>query len=117
MSNSDQPSRFFGFTVDSFAGLPGTPLQLGQSSAKESVMPHLTPVLMILGAFVLILGMVIYVRAQLENRSEEMAPYRHYFGTEDERDLLRQSSWYDCENPRNSKNPSERQNSLSRLQR
>lgn len=71
-------------------------------------MLHLTPVLMFLGAFVLILGMVIYVRAQLENRSEELAPFRHYFGTEDDRDLLRQNSRYDGQNPRDSENPSDR---------
>lgn len=65
-------------------------------------MPHLALVLMIVGAFVLILGMVIYVRAHLENPSEEMAPFRHYFGTEDERDLLRQTSRHDGENLRDS---------------
>jgi hypothetical protein len=61
-------------------------------------MPHLTLVLMIVGAFVIALGMFIDVKAHLGNRSEEMAPFRYYFGTEDDRDLLRQRSWYDCEN-------------------
>jgi len=61
-------------------------------------MSHFTLVLMIVGAFVLILGMVMDVRAHLEDRREEMAPFRHYFGPEYDRDLLRQSSWCDGEN-------------------
>jgi hypothetical protein len=62
-------------------------------------MSHLAIVLLILGAFVLILGTVKAVRAYLENRGEEMAPFRNYFGPEYDRDLLRQSSWCDNENP------------------
>jgi hypothetical protein len=61
-------------------------------------MSHLTIVLLIVGAFVLILGTVKAVRAYLENRGEEMAPFRNYFGPEHDRDLLRQSSWCDDEN-------------------
>jgi len=61
-------------------------------------MSHLTLVLMIVGAFVLVLGIVIDVRAHLENRAEELAPFRNYFGAEYDRDLLRQSSWSDGEN-------------------
>ena len=61
-------------------------------------MSHLAMVLLIMGAFVLILGTVMAVRAYLENR-EEMAPFRNYFGPEYDRDLLRQSSWCDNENP------------------
>ena len=61
-------------------------------------MSHLTIVLLIVGAFVLILGTVMAVRVYLENRVEEMAPFRHYFGPEYDRDLLRQSSWCDDEN-------------------
>ena len=62
-------------------------------------MSHLTLVLLIVGAFVLILGTVMAVRAYLENRGEEMAPFRNYFGPEYDRDLLRQSSWCDNESP------------------
>jgi hypothetical protein len=62
-------------------------------------MSNLTLVLMIVGAFVLVLGIVMDVRAHLENRSEELAPFRNYFGAEYDRDLLRQSSWCDGENP------------------
>lgn len=70
-------------------------------------MPHLTLVLMIVGAFFIALGMFIDLKAHLENRSEEMAPFRYYVGTEDDRDLLRQSSWYDGENPCGSENSSD----------
>jgi hypothetical protein len=77
-----------------------TPLQLSRTfNAKENHMSHLTLVLMIVGAFVLVLGIVIDVRAHLENRAEELAPFRNYFGAEYDRDLLRQSSWSDGENP------------------
>ena len=61
-------------------------------------MSHLAIVLLTVGAFVLILGTIRAVRAYLENRSEEMAPFRNYFGSEYDRDLLRQSSWCDNEN-------------------
>ena len=61
-------------------------------------MSHLAIVLLIVGAFALILGTVMAVRAYLENRGEEMAPFRNYFGPEYDRDLLRQSSWCDGEN-------------------
>jgi len=61
-------------------------------------MSQLTLVLMVVGAFVLVLGIVIDVRAHLENRAEEMAPFRNYFGSEYDRDLERQSSWSDGEN-------------------
>ena len=61
-------------------------------------MSHLTIVLLIAGAFVLILGMITAVRAHLKNRAEKLAPFRHYFGPEYYRDLLRQSSWCDDEN-------------------
>lgn len=60
-------------------------------------MSHLTLVLMIVGAFVVVFGIVIDVRAHIENRAEELAPFRNYFGAEYDRDLLRQSSWSDGE--------------------
>src|SRR5580704_4998026 len=66
--------------------------------AKEYAMSHLAFVLLIVGAFALILGTVVAVRAYLQNRGEEMAPFRNYFGPGYERDLLRQSSWCDNEN-------------------
>ena len=62
-------------------------------------MSHFTLVLMIVGVFVLVLGIFMDVRAHLENRGEELAPFRNYFGAEYDRDLLRQSSWSDGENP------------------
>ena len=67
--------------------------------AKENAMPHLAIVLLTVGAFALILGAIRAVRAYFENRGEEMAPFRNYFGPEYDRDLLRQSSWCDSENP------------------
>jgi len=62
-------------------------------------MSHLTLVLLIVGAFVFVLGMFMDVRAHFENRAAELAPFRNYFGAEYDRDLLRQSSWSDGENP------------------
>jgi hypothetical protein len=62
-------------------------------------MSHLAFILLIVGAIALILGMVMAVRAYLENRGEEIAPFRNYFGPGYDRDLLRQSSWCDNENP------------------
>ena len=62
-------------------------------------MSHLTLVLMIVGVFVLVVGIFMDVRAHLENRGEELAPFRNYFGAEYDRDLQRQSSWSDGENP------------------
>ena len=61
-------------------------------------MSHFTIALVIVGAYVLIFGTVMAVRAYLRNRFEEVAPFRNYFGAEYDRDLLRQSSWCDDEN-------------------
>jgi len=58
-------------------------------------MSHLTIVQLIVGAFVLVLGAVMAVRAYVKNHFEERAPFRHYFGPEYDRDLLLQSSWCD----------------------
>jgi hypothetical protein len=66
--------------------------------AKEYAMSHLAIVLLVVGAFALIPGTVMAVRAYLENRGEKMAPFRNYFGPGYDRDLLRQSSWCDNEN-------------------
>ena len=60
-------------------------------------MHYLTNALLLVGALVLIFGMVKAVRALVENRRKERAPFRHYFGPEYDRDLLRQSSWSDDE--------------------
>ncbi len=69
-------------------------------------MSHLAIVLLTVGAFALILGTVKAVGAYLENRGEEMAPFRNYFESEYDRDLLRQSSWCDNENPYDRQNRS-----------
>ena len=61
-------------------------------------MSHLTMVLLIVGAFVVILGSVKAFRSYIVNRDEEMTPFRNYFGPEYDRDLLRQSSWCDDDN-------------------
>jgi hypothetical protein len=68
-------------------------------------MSHLTLVLMIVGVLVLALGIFIDVKAHLGNPNEKMAPFRYYCGTEDDRDLLRQSLRYDSRNSRDSVNP------------
>jgi hypothetical protein len=75
------------------------PAQLSRAfHAKENDMPHLAIVLLTVGAFALIFGTVMTVRAHLKNRGVEMAPFRNYFGPEYDRDLLRQSSWCDDKN-------------------
>jgi hypothetical protein len=61
-------------------------------------MSHLTIVLLIVASFAFILGAVRAIRASLDNRVEEIAPFRNYSGPEYDRDLLRQSSWSDDEN-------------------
>jgi len=60
-------------------------------------MPQITLVLMLVGALIVILGLLMDIKAHLKNHSKEDAPFRGYFGTEYERDLLRQSSWSDGE--------------------
>jgi hypothetical protein len=61
-------------------------------------MSHLTIALLLVGALVVMFGTVMAVRMYLKNRVEEIAPFRHYFGPEYDRDLLRQSSWCDDQN-------------------
>jgi hypothetical protein len=61
-------------------------------------MSHLAIALLIVGAFVFIVGTVKAVSAYLENRGEEMAPFRNYFGPEHDGDLLGRSSWCDDKN-------------------
>jgi hypothetical protein len=61
-------------------------------------MSHLTIALLVVGAPVLILGAVKAIKTSFENRCDESAPFRNYFGPEYDRDLLRQSSWSDDEN-------------------
>jgi hypothetical protein len=55
-------------------------------------------VLLIVSAFVFILGMVMAVKAFLVNRAEEKAPFRDYYLPEHDRELLRLSAWSDDEN-------------------
>jgi hypothetical protein len=65
---------------------------------------HLTIILLIIGAFALILGTIKAVGTYFENRGEEMVTFRNHFEPEYCRDFLRQSSWCDNENlndPRN----------------
>jgi hypothetical protein len=60
---------------------------------------HLTNILLTIGAFAFIFGVATVARAYREKRREEAAPFRDYFGPEYDRDLFRQSSWCDHENP------------------
>ena len=62
-------------------------------------MPQLTLVLMLVGAFIVVLGLFMDISAHPKNRSREMAPFRSYFEGDYDRDLLRQSSWSDGERP------------------
>jgi hypothetical protein len=58
---------------------------------------HLTIAMLLIGAIVLLLGVVLAVRAFIEKRNGEMAPFRDYFGPEYDRDLRRQSAFSDSE--------------------
>jgi hypothetical protein len=48
--------------------------------------------LLLVGAFVLIVGMVYAGRTFLQSRREQAAPFRNYFSTEYDRELLRYSA-------------------------
>jgi len=76
-------------------------LTVRKSSTQENALSHLTVAMLLVGAFVLIFGTGVAARAYLKNRAEEIAPFCNYFGPEYDRDLLRQSSWSDDENPYN----------------
>ncbi|MGD0156433.1 MAG: hypothetical protein ABSB50_10060 [Terracidiphilus sp.] len=58
---------------------------------------HLTNALLIVGALVLIFTIVMAVRGFLENRREEAAPFRNYFDTDYNRELLRHGSFSETE--------------------
>jgi hypothetical protein len=66
------------------------------SSAKENAMFHLTNA-MLIGAFLVILAIVIGVSAFLDGRRGKPAPFRDYFGPEYDRDLLQQSAFSETE--------------------
>jgi hypothetical protein len=55
-------------------------------------MVHFLNSLLLVGAFVLLFGMLRGARTFLKNRREEAAPFRNYFSTEYDRDLLRYSA-------------------------
>jgi hypothetical protein len=58
---------------------------------------HLSNAILLVGAFVLILGVGLVVRAFLGNRRGDSAPFRDYFGPEYDRDLLQQSTFSETE--------------------
>jgi hypothetical protein len=64
--------------------------------------------LLLVGAFVLVIGMVYAVRVLLQNRREQAAPFRNYFSTEYDSELLRHSAlsededWLADRHPRSS---------------
>jgi hypothetical protein len=60
-------------------------------------MNHLTSAMLLIGGFVLILGIVVAVGAFLENLAGKAAPFRDYFGPEYDRDLLRHSAFSETE--------------------
>jgi hypothetical protein len=69
----------------------------GQPIHKENTMLHLSDVQLLIGAFVLILAIVIAVSAFLDSRREKVARVRDYFGPEYDRDLLHHSSLSETE--------------------
>ena len=63
-------------------------------------MHHLTNFMLLVGAIILISGIVMtvmVVRALIENRRENAAPFRDYFGPQYDRDLLRHSEFSESE--------------------
>jgi hypothetical protein len=63
----------------------------------EDSMFHLTHAMLLAGAFVFILGVRFVVKAFLEYRRGKVPPFRDYFGSEYDRDLLRQSAFSESE--------------------
>ena len=57
---------------------------------------HLTNA-MLVGAFFVILALVIAASAFLDSRRRKPAPFRDYFGPEYDRDLLQQSAFSETE--------------------
>jgi hypothetical protein len=98
LSNVEQYSRARRLhTPGKFAAAAQCSLRLmRKSSAKENAMFHLTNA-MLIGAFVVILAIVIAVSAFLESRRKKPAPFRDYFGPEYDRDLLQQGAFSETE--------------------
>jgi hypothetical protein len=53
---------------------------------------HFLNSVLLVGAFVLVIGAVYAAKVLLRIRKEETAPFRNYFSTEYDRDLLRYSA-------------------------
>jgi hypothetical protein len=60
-------------------------------------MLHLLNSLLLVGAFVFAIAMVQAARAMIHRRREEAAPFRNYFTTEYDREMLRYSTLSDDE--------------------
>lgn len=60
-------------------------------------MHHLINALLLVGAMILISGIVMAVRAHLKNHRENAAPFRDYFGPQYGHDLLRLSAFSETE--------------------
>jgi hypothetical protein len=60
-------------------------------------MLHVVIATLLVGAFILVFFVVLAVRAILEDRRENAAPFRDYFGPAYDRDLLQQSSLSETE--------------------
>lgn len=60
-------------------------------------MAQFTNGMVLVGAFILILGMVSSIRALLGHRREKEAPFRNYFGPEFDRELCRNRSYSETE--------------------
>jgi hypothetical protein len=58
---------------------------------------HHTNAIFFAGAFVLILGVGLAVKAFLERRRGKWAPFQDYFGPDYDRDLLQQSAFSETE--------------------
>lgn len=94
--------QYFGhsrFTLLAGFGFPATLSQWSRSfNVKENALFNLINILLTIGAFVLVSGVGTVVRAYRKNRSEEAAPFLHYFEPGYDRNLFPEDYWRDDEN-------------------
>jgi hypothetical protein len=69
-------------------------------------MDHITRAQLFVGAFIIIVCIVLALRALLQHRRKLAAPFRDYFGPEYDRDLLQQSEFSESEDWRADRHPS-----------
>jgi hypothetical protein len=76
---------------------PALWLKSGSYAQENALHYNLTLAMLFVGGFALILGIVFAFAAILENRRQNAAPFRNYFGSEYDRSLLRDDSFSEGE--------------------